>query len=162
MTKKEDMLTWFDQMIDTYIGDAYDVAINWDNRHHQIEITMRLFAENKEDLAVVDVCNVAAESIIEFEDSLLLYSGEKQNIDFADYLATFSFNRRQGMEKAKMAAIIMMLREVLDEGQSDLLDFMTDETVEEFELHWPEEEWQRTLQQAQQIYPNTLVRYPKF
>lgn len=162
MTKKEDMLTWFDQMIDTYIGDAYDVTINWDNRHHQIEITMRLFAENKEDLAVVDVCNVAAESIIEFEDSLLLYSGEKQNIDFADYLATFSFNRRQGMEKAKMAAIIMMLREVLDEGQSDLLDFMTDETVEEFELHWPEEEWQRTLQQAQQIYPNTLVRYPKF
>lgn len=162
MTKKEDMLTWLDQMIDTYIGDAYDVAVNWDSRHHQIEILMCLFTENKEELAVVDVCDVAAESVIEFEDSLLLYGGEKQNIDSADYLATFSFNRRQGMEKAKMAAIIMMLREVLDEGQSDLLDFMTDETIEEFELHWPEEEWQRTLQQAQQIYPNTLVRYPKF
>lgn len=162
MAEKEDMLTWLDQMIEEYIGDSYDLSIDWNHKQHRIEIFMRLFAENKEDISVVDVCDVEAENIIEFEDSILLFSGNQENIDENDYLKIFSFDRRRGMDRATLAAIIMMMREVLDEGQSDLLDFMTDDDIEEFELKWPEQQWLDCLQKAQQRYGNYQVAYPKF
>lgn len=35
------------------------------------------------------------------------------------------------------------MKEVLLDGESDLMDFLADETVEVFELNWSEQEFQR-------------------
>lgn len=161
MAKKENMLQFMNQMIDRYIDEAYDVTIDWQPRTHHIEVTFRLFAENNHDMTIVDVEEVEAAEVIEFEDQLLFYDG-KQNIEAANYLQTFSFDRKQGIKKAEIAAIFKTLRTVLDEGQSDLLDFMTDEETLEFELHWLADECQMNRLQAEKEYGNDMVAYPKF
>ncbi len=44
--------------------------------------------------------------------------------------------KEKGLRKAVLDGFIHYLKVVLDEGQSDLLDFLSDETAEVFELHW--------------------------
>lgn len=161
MAKKENMLQFMDQMIDQYIDGAYEVEIDWQPRTHRIEVFCRLFAENKNELAIVDVEEVTAAEVIEFEDQLLFYDS-KQKVEADNYLQTFSFDRKRGMKKAEIAAIFKTLRTVLDEGQSDLLDFMTDEDALEFELHWLADEWRSNQLEAEKEYGNDLVAYPKF
>lgn len=133
---KETMLTYLDQALTKKIPD-YDVALDFDSRNHTIEIVVRLFAENKESLAIDDANGVAsAEEIIEFEDGILLFDPAKSKFDAEDYLATLSYEGKKGAKRALLDGLVDYLKDILDEGQSDLLDFLADETAEVFELHF--------------------------
>ena len=47
----------------------------------------------------------------------------------------------------------------LEDGESDLLDFVTDETMTEFELHWDEKAFQEQIKENQ---TGEILSYPKF
>ncbi|EOT40888.1 MULTISPECIES: DUF3013 family protein [Enterococcus] len=131
---KTNMLTYLDEALTKKIPD-YDVALDWDTKNHTIEIILRLFAENKEKLAIDDAAGVESEEeIIEFEDGILLFNPQKSKFAEDDYLAVLPYEGKKGMSKAMLDGLVDYLKDVLDKGQSDLLDFLTDESAAVFEL----------------------------
>ena len=117
---KEDILTFLDQQIDQKMTD-YDVALDWNTKNHTIEIIFRLYLASNEELAGEE--DIEA---IEFEDGILLYT-EKSQFDANDYLYTMPFDRKKGIESTTLAGLVMYLNEVLDQGMSDIFDFLEDE-----------------------------------
>lgn len=133
---KETMVTFLDDYLNKKIPN-YELALDWDTKNHTFEIIFRLYAENKTAMEINDVDGVASDEVIEFEDGILLYDPKKSSFASADFLATIPYEGKKGMSQNKLKAIVDYLLEVLDEGQSDLLDFLTSD-AEVFELVWDE------------------------
>ncbi|MGG5359460.1 MULTISPECIES: DUF3013 family protein [unclassified Enterococcus] len=160
--KKMNLLAYLDEQIEKKINN-YDIALDWDTKNHTIEIIVRLFAENNANLEIDDAEGIISEEeIIEFEDGILLYDPKKSVIDAEEYLAVISYEGKKGLPKAKINGIVDYLQEVLDEGQSDLLDFL-DETNEEavFELHWDAQKLEQLTEKYQQQATEYLP-YPAY
>jgi hypothetical protein len=160
--KKMNLLTYLDEQIEKKIS-SYDIALDWDTKNHTIEIIVRLFAENNANLEIDDAEGIISEEeIIEFEDGILLYDPKKSTINEEDYLAVIPYEGKKGLSKAQIDGIVDYLQEVLDEGQSDLLDFL-DETNEEavFELHWDEQKLAQ-LTEKYQRQANEYLPYPAY
>ena len=160
MGKKETIVTELKKQLQEALNERYDFALDLDSYHHRITLYFRLFVENKESLVIEDSAGVLADDIIEFEDCIIFHQARDLSCD--DALATFVFDRKQGMEKAQLYAVANTLNEVLEEGESDLLDFVTDPDKEEFELQFDEEKYQAYYEQGKEKYGATKVGYPKF
>ncbi|MGX7394625.1 DUF3013 family protein [Carnobacterium mobile] len=143
----------------------FDWAVHWNKRQHTIEVAFTIYAETVPDLVVQDVeGTVNKENIIQFEDIICFYDPEKSKIRLDDYLAAFPFDLKKGIEKGFLDTVVKMLRIVVTEGQSDLLDFATDPAIETFEMEWNETNFESTLQTAKDTnrYNKERVDYPKF
>ena len=161
--KKETMLTYLDQRLNKEITE-YDVALDWDTKTHSIEVIVRLFAENSQQEKIDDIeGTVSEEEIIEFEDGILFYNPQKQEVDAEDYLAVIPYEGKKGMKKSILDGFVSYLHEVLIEGQSDLLDFLTDENQEVFELKWSDEAFQQSVKKYEEKDSNTIyIAYPSY
>lgn len=139
---KDTMLTFLDEQLNKKLTDYY-VAIDWDAKNHTIELVFLLFAENKEQWLIDDTQGVgSSEEVIEFEDGILLYNPSKSKIDKEDYLACLPFEGKKGMKKQELLGLVDYIKEILDDGQSALLDFLDDEQTEVFELIFDETRYQ--------------------
>lgn len=160
--KKYDMLHYLDEELNKKITD-YDVALDWDVRNHTIELVLRLFAENNARLTIDDQeGTVSEEEIIEFEDGILLFNPQKSRFDEADYLACIPYEGKKGLPQSVADGLISYLAEVLTEGQSDLLDFITSEEEEVFELHWDSTVFDRYVASYREKNPNQYLSYPSY
>ncbi|MEI5995058.1 DUF3013 family protein [Candidatus Enterococcus mansonii] len=160
--KKATMLTYLDQQLSKNITE-YDVALDWNPKNHAIEVVFRLFAENTEGESIDDAEGTTSEEeIIEFEDGILLYNPEKTVMDEADYLAVIPYEGKKGIKKSVLDGLIAYLKDVLVEGQSDLLDFLTDEEQEVFELKWSDEAFDQAIKNNQKIDSDTYIAYPSY
>ncbi|WP_122645789.1 DUF3013 family protein [Enterococcus mediterraneensis] len=159
---KETMLDYLDKQLTKTITE-YETALDWDSRNHTVEVVFRLFAENPEQLTIDDAEGVASEEeIIEFEDGILLYDPKKSSFDPEEYLAVIPYEGKKGASKALLSSIAVYLKEVLDEGQSDLLDFLTEEDQEIFELKWDQEKFASITAAYPETEQTTFVPYPSF
>ena len=139
---KETMLTFLDTQLNKKMND-YEVAIDWDPKNHTIELVFLLFAQNKEQWQIDDVSGVKTEEeVIEFEDGILLYNPEKSKFNQEDYLACLPYEGKKGLPQKDLAGLVDYLKEILEQGTSDLIDFLSDETLEIFELTFDEEKYQ--------------------
>ncbi|MGM0214774.1 DUF3013 family protein [Enterococcus sp. AZ109] len=156
---KETMISYLDAYLGKKIPD-YELNLDWDTRNRTFEIAFRLYAENKQQIELDDVDGVASEEeIIEFEDAILLADPEKSTVDPEEYLAVISYEGKKGMKKAQLKAVVDYLREVIEEGQSDLLDFLADDSEDAvFELTWSDEEFKKRIRTNDETY----LPYPKF
>ncbi|MGM0238817.1 DUF3013 family protein [Enterococcus sp. AZ103] len=153
---KMTMTTYLDNYLNKTIPD-YEIALDWDTKNHTIEIIFRLYAENKEQIEISDVDGVASDEIIEFEDGILLYDPKKSQFDAEDYLATIPYEGKKGLPENHLRGIVDYLKEVLDDGQSDLLDFLTSD-AEVFELTWNTEKYQTYIKGD----ANSYIPYPSY
>ncbi len=163
MTKK-DMIDYLDNTL-SEANLEFDWSIEWKKRQHIIEVTFTLYAETTPELVIQDVeGTVNTENIIQFEDAVCFYNPEKSKIIVDDYLAAFPFDLKKGIEKGFIDALVKMLRIVATEGQSDLLDFATDSTIETFEMEWNQANFEQTIQTLKDTsrYDTEKVEYPKF
>ena len=163
MTKK-DMIDYLDNTL-SEANLEFDWSIEWKKRQHVIEVTFTLYAETTPELVIQDVeGTVNTENIIQFEDAVCFYNPEKSKIIVDDYLAAFPFDLKKGIEKGFIDALVKMLRIVATEGQSDLLDFATDSTIETFEMEWNQANFEQTIQTLKDTsrYDTEKVEYPKF
>lgn len=159
---KETMLTYLDQALTKNLPD-YDVALDFDSRNHTIEIVVRIFAENKENLAIDDAAGVeSTEEIIEFEDGILLFDPAKSKFDEEDYLVALPYEGKKGIKKAILDGLVAYLKDVLDEGQSNLLDFLTDEEAEVFELHFDNEVFMGLVTAYESKDGDRMIPYPSY
>ncbi|MGM0218106.1 DUF3013 family protein [Enterococcus sp. AZ126] len=160
--KKDTMLTYLDQQITKKITE-YDVALDWNTRNHSIEVIFRLFAENKLNEQIDDATGtISEEEIIEFEDGVLFYNPEKSPVDENDYLAVIPYEGKKGIKQSVLDGFVEYLNEVLAEGQSDLLDFLTDDEQEVFELKWSNEDFEVAVQKHQKTAGDTYIAYPSY
>lgn len=157
---KETLITYLDKQLTKKITE-YDTAIDWDAKNHTIELVIRLFAENAAGTVIDDAEGVESEEeIIEFEDGILFYNPQKSRFDEEDYLAVIPYEGKKGIQQAVIDGLVDYLQEVLDQGQSDLLDFLSEENEDEFfELQFSEE----TLDQAIEKYEEKgYLPYPSY
>jgi hypothetical protein len=160
--KKYTMLTYLDQQLTKNITE-YDVALDWHTKNHSIEVVFRLFAENSGHEQIDDVAGtLSEEEIIEFEDGILLYNPEKTIVDEEDYLAVIPYEGKKGIKRSLLDGLVDYLNDVLTEGQSDLLDFLSDERQEVFELKWSEEDFRNTVQKYQKADGDAYIAYPSY
>lgn len=161
--KKQTMLTYLDERISKKITE-YDVAIDWDKANHTIEVIVRLFGENKSQVEIDDVQGVASEEeIIEFEDGILLYNPQKSTVSESDFLAVIPYEGKKGISQAMIDGLVDYLNEVLDQGQSDLLDFLSDDSEEAvFELVWKNEELLNHMEVYQEKDGDEYLAYPSY
>ncbi len=157
---KETLITYLDKQLTKKITE-YDTAIDWDAKNHTIELVIRLFAENAAGTVIDDAEGVESEEeIIEFEDGILFYNPQKSRFDEEDYLAIIPYEGKKGIQQAVIDGLVDYLQEVLDQGQSDLLDFLSEENEDEFfELQFSEE----ALEQAIEKYEEEgYLPYPSY
>ncbi|MGB3160155.1 MAG: DUF3013 family protein [Carnobacterium sp.] len=161
---KQDMIDYLDSSM-SEANLEFDWSIEWKKRLNVIEVTFTIYAETEPELVIQDVeGTVNTENIIQFEDAICFYDPEKSKIILDDYLAVFPFDLKKGIEKGYIDAFIKMLRIVVTEGQSDLLDFATDSTIETFEIEWNQANFNHTIQTFKETnrYNMEKVQYPKF
>ncbi|WP_034550214.1 DUF3013 family protein [Carnobacterium funditum] len=161
---KHDMIDYLESTMSEANLD-FDWSIEWKKRQNVIEVTFTLYAETEPELVIQDIeGTVNTENIIQFEDVVCFYNPEKSKIILDDYLAAFPFDFKKGIEKGFIDAFVKMLRIVVTEGQSDLLDFATDSTIETFEIEWNQVNFEQTIQTFKDTnrYNLERVEYPKF
>lgn len=160
---KATMLTYLDEQLTKQLPD-YDVAIDWDVKNHSVELVIRLFAENPAQLHLDDAEGVASEeAIIEFEDGILLADPKKSKYDAADYLAVYPYEGKKGLRQGELDALVTYLKEVMDEGLSDLMDFLNDDDAAEvFELHWDREQFAELVRSNEVKGLTTYLPYPAY
>ncbi|MGM0126061.1 hypothetical protein IGI37_003462 [Enterococcus sp. AZ194] len=161
--KKQTLLTYLDERINKKITE-YDVAIDWDKANHTIEVIVRLFGENKSQIEIDDAEGIASEEeIIEFEDGVLFYNPEKSKFSEDDFLTAIPFEGKKGIQKAVLDGFVDYLNEVLDKGQSDLLDFLADDSEEAvFELVWAQEALAAHVADYQEKDGGEYLSYPSY
>ncbi|MGK0605965.1 DUF3013 family protein [Enterococcus gilvus] len=156
---KETMITYLDKYLNKKIPD-YELALDWDTRNHSIEIAFRIYGENKEQIEIDDVDGVASEEeIIEFEDAIVLVDPTKSDYDTENYLAVIPYEGKKGMKKNELTAVVDYLKDVIDEGQSDLLDFLADDSEDAvFEMNWDDAVFKATIKPTDSSY----LPYPSY
>jgi hypothetical protein len=161
--KKTTMLSYLDQQLTKELSD-YDIAIDWDTKNHTIEVIFRLFAENNEQAAIDDIDGTSStEEIIEFEDGVLFYNSEKSQFNNEDFLATIPYEGKKGLRKSVANGFVAYLKDVLDEGQGALLDFLADEQAAVFELNWSATAFNSAVEQAvQKLDQDEYLPYPSY
>lgn len=160
---KETMLTYLDRQLTKKIPE-YDVALDWDARNHTIELVLRLFAENPNHLQVDDAQGVASEEeIIEFEDGILLFDPQKSSFAEEDFLVVIPYAGKKGIQKALLDALVDYIKEILTEGESDLLDFLNDESEEAvFELVFDQDQLLDRMNTYQESDGESYIPYPSY
>lgn len=162
---KETMLTYLDEQLTKRLPD-YDVAIDWDVKNHTVELVIRLFAENPTKLHLDDAQGVASEEeVIEFEDGVLLVDPKKSNYEATDYLAVYPYEGKKGLRQAELDSFVTYLQEVMDEGLSNLLDFLNDDTDQEeavFELKWDRERFAAIVRENEAKGQTAYLPYPAY
>ncbi|HGD4696369.1 TPA: DUF3013 family protein [Streptococcus agalactiae] len=137
----------------------YDFAMDWDKKNHTVEVTFILEAQNSSAIETVDDQGETSSEDIVFEDYVLFYNPVKSRFDAEDYLVTIPYEPKKGLSREFLAYFAETLNEVATEGLSDLMDFLTDDSIEEFGLSWDTDAFEngRSELKETEFYP-----YPRY
>lgn len=127
-------LSVLEEELDKHLN--YDFAMDWDKKNHALEVTFVLEAQNSSAIETVDDQGETSSEDIVFEDYVLFYNPAKSRFDAEDYLVTIPYELKKGLSREFLAYFAETLNEVATEGLSDLMDFLTDDSIEEFGLSW--------------------------
>lgn len=161
--EKQDLLDFLEDKSDELDFDG-NIDIYWNKKAKTFELEFTFFVENKDDQMITDALGVESdEDIISFSDSVLLYDETKPvELDENDYLACLSYAGKKGWSLAKGKAFFAYLQTILDNGESDLLDFINDNEKETFELAWSNEVFESYLAKEKAEDQKVCLPYPKF
>ena len=125
-------------------GFSYDFEMNWDKRNFAVEISFLLEAENTSGTLLTDAEGVESDENIVYEDAIIFYNPAKSSFDENDYLAAIPYTDK-GLSREFLTYFAQFLQESADQGLDDLMDFLADESVEEFSVKWDKEAFESGL-----------------
>src|SRR5574341_2614717 len=110
---------------------TYDYEINWDKKHHAVEIFYLLDVENP-GVAVTDTDDDAEASRdnISFEDAVVFYNPQKSKLVADDYLASFPYEPKKGLSQEFITYFVAFLQETADNELDALTDFLNSDEAE--------------------------------
>lgn len=121
----------------------YDYAMDWDKKNHAVEVTFVLEAQNKAAVETIDDQGEVSQEDIVFEDYVLFYNPEKSQFDKEDYLVAIPYEPKKGLSREFLQYFAQFLNDVATEGQSDLMDFLEDDSKIDFALDWDAEAFEK-------------------
>ncbi|WP_125703601.1 DUF3013 family protein [Lacticaseibacillus daqingensis] len=166
MAKDTNMLDYIGDKMDALDFDG-DLDLNWDKEAHvfEVELTMYVDAAAGFEVEDQDGQTVTDGNEVDYSDAILFYDETRLNgADYADnYLATFGFAGKKGIEQAKVDALFSYLQELLDDGQSDLFDFVDGTSdAETFELTFDQAKFDAAYAAQPAAAKATAIPYPKY
>lgn len=165
LVEAADLNSFLKETVKTLDFDG-DIFVNWNKKDRQFEMELTFYAENKEATLLTDTLGVeSTEPVVTFIDEILIYDKNREkNFDADDYLVCLPYDDKNGWSLAEAKAFVSYLQIVLDNGESDLLDFLTDDEKEIFELVWSEDEYKKIIESYMLSLPNpnNRIKYPKF
>lgn len=138
---------------------AYDFAIDWDKKNHAVEVTFILEAQNGSSIETVDDKGEVSDEDIIFEDYVLFYNPSKSRFDSEDYLVTIPYESKKGLSREFLAYFAQTLNDVATEGLGDLMDFLADDSIEEFGLTWDAEAFEKGQAELEET---AFFAYPRY
>ncbi|WP_179395506.1 DUF3013 family protein [Lacticaseibacillus absianus] len=164
--KETNMLDYIGDKMDALDFDG-DLDLNWDKEAHVMEVELTMYVDAAEGFEVEDQDGqtVDAGGEVDYSDALLFFDETRMNgADYAEnYLATVGFNGKKGIEQAKVDALFIVLQALLDDGQSDLFDFVDGTSdAETFELTFDQARFDATYADQPAAAKATFLPYPKY
>ncbi|MDR2977097.1 MAG: DUF3013 family protein [Streptococcaceae bacterium] len=138
MTKKNGFLDVLDEELSENF--RYDYEINWDKQNHGITVSFVLDVENLEKIEVTDADGVSSTDDILYEDAVLFYNPSKTEFDAGNYLTTIPYDE-QGLSREFLEFFSKFLQDTVDEGLSDLMDFLESDEAQEFSIKWNQDKF---------------------
>ncbi len=106
---------------------------------------------------------IKGDDLFIFLQRLIVFPARHDRFDEEDYLATIPYAGKKGIQKALLDGLVDYIQEILEEGQSDLLDFLNDDSEEAiFELRFNEEEFVEKMTNYQAGAGETMIPYPSY
>ena len=161
---KDTIVTYLETSLKDQLPNV-EWEVIWHKRQHMIEIAVVIYAESYDGLVTSDVNGTVNEpNLIQFEDSICFYDPQKSKVLPENYLKTIPFDSKIGIEKGFLDAVLKVLRIVVQEGQTQLIEFVKDPTIDTFELEWNEINLDNTIETLIGIdrYDNHRVLYPSY
>ncbi len=162
--QQADLLTFLENGLGQLDFDG-DLDLGWQKKERTFSIDLIFYAQNNDHQEITDSEGVLSnEEIITFVDSILIYDEQKFDPSMVqqDYLICLPFAGKQGWSLAYGQAFLTYLQIILDNGQSDLLDFLNNSEAEIFELEWSKDEFAKILAAEEKQLQNQRLLYPKF
>lgn len=147
-----------------------EIELNWDQSAFVFELNFTIQAQNTAHTALEWTDQQGSEAVddtdvVNYEDSVLFYDPSRLNgLDYADdYLTIVPFAGKKGLSKAVLDAFLANLQDTLDDGESDLMDFLDpDSQAETFELTWDKARYDAYLAQQNPTAQQQFLPYPKY
>lgn len=136
-----------------------DFEFIWDKKNFTIALCFIIDIHNPNHVELIDIDGEENTDNIAYEDAVLFYHPTKSSINPSEYLAVFPYQDKKGLSKEFLITLIAHLKFVLLEGESDLMDFLTDETQDIFELDFKQAEFE---QKIENIKETEFFAYPKY
>ncbi|WP_127848235.1 DUF3013 family protein [Lacticaseibacillus hulanensis] len=156
-----------------YIGDKMDALdfdgdlnLNWDKEAHVIELEYTMTVTTDQEYQIQNQEGDVAESgEVSYDDAVLFYDKTKINGDDykEDYLTIIPFAGKKGIDQATVDGFFEYFQQVLDDGESDLLDFV-DGTSEgdEFAVQFDQDALDAAIAQQPAPKADVFYAYPKY
>lgn len=138
---------------------TYDYELNWDKKNHAVELAFVLEAQNSTGVETIDDKGEATTEDIVFEDYVLFYNPVKSQFDADDYLVAISYEPKKGLSREFLAYFAESLQQVADDGLSDLMDFLADETAIDFGLTWDADAFEKGRAELEEKEWHAYPRY---
>lgn len=145
------------------------VQLNWDQQAHVFEVnfTMSVANSGHVDLEWTDATDDQPfnDDVVDYEDGVLFFDQNRLNgADYSDdYLTMLPFDGKKGLSQAVLDAFLTSFQEALDDGESDLMDFLdADSTAETFVLKWPQQRFTQLLADSSETAKTTFLPYPSY
>lgn len=163
---KTNLLDYLGDKIDGVDFDG-DLNLNWDKESRVFELEFTMYTEGTADYEVKDQEDqiIGEDGEVDYSDAILLYDQTKLNgQDYAaNYLAVLGFDGKQGLAKATVDGLFVYLQELLDDGQSDLFDFVDGTSeAETFELQFDQARFQALVAAEPAAAKHDLIPYPHY
>ncbi|WP_262316748.1 DUF3013 family protein [Lacticaseibacillus parakribbianus] len=157
-----------------YIGDKMDALdfdgdldLNWDKEAHVLEVELTMYVDAAAGYEVEDQDGQTVDEggEVDYADAILFFDSTRLNgADYADnYLTVIGFAGKKGIEQAKVDALFGYLQTLLDDGQSDLFDFVDGTSdAETFALHFDQAKFDAAYAEQPAATKATFLPYPKY
>ena len=137
----------------------FDYEINWDKKNHAVELSFLLEVQNANSIELLDIDGESSAEDIFFEESVLFYNPAKSHFETEDYLTVVPYEPKKGLSREFLTYFVDFLKQTAEEGLDALMDFLADPAVEEFEIVWNNEAFEkgRARLTETEFYP-----YPRY
>lgn len=129
---KYGFLSILEDALEQHFG--YDFAMDWDKKNHAVEVSFILEAGLPDGVALEN--SGAEDEGVALEEFVLFYNPEKSHFDAEDYLVAIPYDPKKGLSREFLTYFAQFLQATADQGMDDLLDFLADDTADEFAIAW--------------------------
>ena len=121
----------------------FDYEINWDKKNHAVELSFLLEVQNANSIELLDVDGESSTEDIFFEESVLFYNPTKSHLETEYYLTVVPYEPKKGLSREFLTYFVDFLKQTAEEGLDALMDFLADPAVEDFEIVWNNEVFEK-------------------